>query len=64
MNEKRLMRTSQNKMIAGVAAGLAEYLNVDITLVRLAFVILALAGGPGLLIYLIMWLVMPEAPAI
>lgn len=63
MNEKRLMRATQNRMIAGVAAGLAEYLNVDVTLVRLAFVILALAGGPGLLIYLIMWLVMPEASA-
>lgn len=60
MNEKRLVRASENRMIAGVAAGLAEYLNIDVTLVRLAFVILALAGGPGLLIYLIMWLVMPE----
>lgn len=61
MNEKRLMRSTTDKMIAGVAAGLAEYLAVDVTLVRLAFVILALAGGPGLLIYLILWFVMPEA---
>lgn len=60
MTEKRLVR-SNDRMIAGVAAGIAEYLNFDPTLVRLIFVILALAGGPGLLIYLIMWLVMPEA---
>ncbi len=62
MNEKRLMRSMSDRMIAGVAGGLAEYLSVDVTLVRLAFVILALAGGPGLLIYLILWLVMPEKP--
>ncbi len=61
MNEKRLMRSTTDKMLAGVAGGLAEYLGVDATLVRLAFVILALAGGPGLLIYLILWFVMPEA---
>ncbi len=63
MNEKRLMRSTTDKMLAGVAGGLAEYLGVDATLVRLAFVILALAGGPGLLIYLILWFVMPEAAA-
>ncbi|MCB9004363.1 MAG: PspC domain-containing protein [Ardenticatenaceae bacterium] len=60
MNEKRLMRSMNDRMVAGVAGGLAEYLGVDATLVRVAFVILALAGGPGLLIYLILWLIMPE----
>ncbi len=60
MKEKRLMRSMDDRMIAGVAGGLADYLDVDVTLVRLAFVILALAGGPGLLIYLVLWFVMPE----
>ena len=61
MNEKRLMRSANDRMIAGVAGGLAEYLGVDATLVRLILVILALAGGPGVLIYIILWLIMPEA---
>ncbi len=64
MNEKRLMRSQNNRMVAGVAAGIAEYLDTDPTLIRLLFVIMALAGGPGLLAYLILWLVMPEGPAV
>ena len=60
MKEKRLMRSTNERMFAGVAGGLAEYFSIDPTLVRLIFVILALAGGPGLLAYLILWLVMPE----
>jgi phage shock protein C len=61
MNEKRLVRSQNDRMIAGVAAGLAEYMNIDPTIVRLLFVLLALAGGGGGLIYIIMWLIMPEA---
>ncbi|MBN1484706.1 MAG: PspC domain-containing protein [Chloroflexia bacterium] len=49
-------------MIAGVCAGLAEYFAIDPTLVRLIFVILALMGGPGILIYIVLWIVMPEGP--
>ncbi len=60
MNEKRLVRSTSEQMIAGVAGGLAEYFNMDPTLVRLIFVLLALAGGPGVLIYIILWIVMPE----
>lgn len=60
MDEKRLVRSTTDRMVAGVAAGLADYMNMDPTLVRLLFVLLALAGGPGLLIYIIMWIVMPE----
>ncbi len=59
MDEKRLVR-SNDRMVAGVAAGIADYMNIDPTIVRLLFVLLALAGGPGLVIYIIMWLVMPE----
>lgn len=61
MDEKQLMRSIDNRMIAGVCAGLGDYFNIDPTLVRLIFVALALAGGPGVLLYIILWVVMPEA---
>jgi phage shock protein C len=61
--EKRLYRSRSNKMIAGVCAGIAEYLNIDPTIVRVIAVILLLPGGlPGLLPYLVLWIVVPEAP--
>jgi len=58
--EKKLRR-SRNSMIAGVCAGIAEYFNLDPTLVRVAYVILSAvsAGFPGLLVYIILMLVMP-----
>jgi phage shock protein C len=49
-------------MLAGVCGGLAEYFSVDPTLVRLAAVIFTLAGGSGILAYLIAWIVVPEEP--
>lgn len=60
---KKLYRSRQERMIGGVAGGLGEYLNVDPTLMRLAFVILTFFGGSGIPIYLIMWLVIPESPS-
>lgn len=63
MSEKRLTRSTSERMIAGVSGGLADYFNVDPTIIRLIFVITALAGGPGILVYLILWLVMPEEVA-
>lgn len=60
MERKRLYRTQTNKTIAGVCAGIGRYFNVDPTIVRVLFVLLALAGGPGLLLYLILWLVIPS----
>ncbi len=62
MNEKRLTRVEDGKMIAGVCAGLARYLGVDATVVRVVFVLLALFAA-GLLIYLILWLIMPAETA-
>ena len=47
-------------MIAGVCGGLAEYSGIDATIIRILFVVLALAGGPGLLIYLVLWVVLPK----
>lgn len=58
-NPKRLTRSSDNVVFTGVAAGIAEYLNLDPTLVRLGFVLLTLIWGGGAVIYLVLWLVMP-----
>lgn len=60
--EKKLKRSS-NKMLAGVCAGIAEYLGWDPTLVRLAYFLLSVisVGFPGLVAYIILWLVMPPA---
>ena len=60
--EKRLCRSRTNRTLAGVCGGIAEYLGWDPTLVRVAWIILTLLGGSGILIYLILWLVMPESP--
>jgi len=60
--QKRLYRSTTDSHIAGVCGGIAEYLEVDSTLVRLAFAALTLMGGPGLIIYIILWLVVPEGP--
>lgn len=59
---RKLYRSRTNRMIAGVAGGLGEYFGIDPTLVRLAFVLAALAGGPGLIAYIIMMIVIPEEP--
>ncbi len=60
--QKRLYRSTQDRMFAGVCGGIAEYLEVDPTLVRLVFVALTLMGGPGLVMYIILMLVVPEQP--
>jgi len=49
-------------MIAGICAGLGEYLDLDPTILRLVFVLLAFGGGSGVLIYIIMWLIIPIKP--
>ncbi|HNX56822.1 MAG TPA: PspC domain-containing protein [Prolixibacteraceae bacterium] len=58
---KRLMR-SKDKKVAGVCAGLANYFDIDPTVVRILFVIIFFAGGASLLAYLIMWIAMPVEP--
>jgi phage shock protein C len=60
MNSKRLTRSSRDRKIAGVCGGLAEFSGIDATIIRILFVILALAGGPGLLVYLALWLILPK----
>jgi phage shock protein PspC (stress-responsive transcriptional regulator) len=55
-----LQRPFQDRMLAGVAAGVARYLGVDVTVVRIVLVVLALAGGAGVPIYLAGWLLIPD----
>jgi phage shock protein C len=57
---KRLYRAREGRIVAGVCAGLAAYFGVDPTLVRLAFVLVTLFGGLGVLFYLFAWIVIPE----
>ena len=58
---KKLVRPREGRVIAGVAKGLANYFNIDVTVVRLIWVFLLLPGGlPGILPYLLMWVVMPS----
>ena len=59
---KRLYRSRKERMFSGVCGGLGEYLSIDPTIIRLIFVITALWGGAGLIVYLVMMLVVPEEP--
>ena len=59
---RRLYRSLTDRKLAGVCGGLAQYFNADTTLIRVLFVVLALLGGPGLVIYLLMWILVPEEP--
>ncbi len=60
--EKKLYRSNTNKKIAGVCSGLAEYLNIDPTIVRLIWALVVLFAGAGLLAYIVCALIIPEKP--
>ncbi len=64
MEGRKLTRSRSNQMIGGVCAGLGEYLKIDPTVIRLIFILLFILGGHGLLIYLILWIIMPIEPEI
>lgn len=60
-NKPRLLRRSRtDKVIGGVCGGLGRYLGVDPVLIRIAFVVLAVAGGSGVLLYIVAWILIPE----
>ena len=59
---KRLYRSRKERMLGGVCGGIAEYFEVDPTLVRLAWVLFTFAGGAGIIAYIIAWIIVPEAP--
>ena len=58
--EKKRLTRSDDKMIGGVCAGLAEYLDIDPTIVRIVWVLMVLFAGFGILLYVILWLIMPK----
>ncbi|HET6759689.1 MAG TPA: PspC domain-containing protein [Propionibacteriaceae bacterium] len=58
---RKLYRSRSQRMLAGVCGGLAEYFNLDATLIRVLFLVLAVFGGSGLVIYVVMWLIVPDA---
>ncbi len=64
MNTKRLYR-GKDVMLGGVASGLAEYFSLDPTIVRLLFVLIGFVSGgfPAVLVYLVLWAIMPRNPA-
>ena len=58
---RKFYRDAENKRIAGVCSGLALYLNIDVTLVRIIFLVALICGSAGFWIYLVLWIVAPEA---
>ena len=60
MSDQKLFRSNSDRMIAGVCGGLGKYFSVDSTIVRLVFLLLLIFGGAGFLLYLILWIVVPD----
>lgn len=61
---RRLYRSQTNRMVAGVCGGIGDYLSIDPVFVRLFFVLLTLGQGAGVLVYLILWFVLPSEEAV
>lgn len=59
---RKLSRSKTDRKLAGVCGGLAQYFNVDSTLIRVLFVLLAVLGGSGLVLYVAMWIIVPKEP--
>jgi phage shock protein C len=59
---RKLYRSKTDRKLAGVCGGLAQYFNLDATLIRVLFVLLAVLGGSGLVLYLAMWIIVPKEP--
>lgn len=60
MNQKKLCKSTRNRKIAGVCGGISEYLNIDSTLIRLAFALISIFWCTGIIIYIVCALVMPD----
>jgi phage shock protein C len=59
---RKLYRSRTDRKLAGVCGGLAQYFKLDATLIRVLFVLLTVLGGSGLLVYLAMWILVPDEP--
>ena len=60
MKNNKVYRNQDDELVAGVCSGLAEYFEIDATLIRIIFIVLGISGGSGILIYLILWLLIPR----
>lgn len=60
MDIKRLYKSTKNRMVCGVCGGIAEYLNIDPSIIRVLWVLFACAGGSGLIAYIIIAIILPE----
>ena len=65
-NQPKKLYRSRERVLGGVLAGFAEYINADVSIIRIVYVIVSIlsAAFPGILVYLICWAVIPEKPAI
>jgi phage shock protein C len=59
---RKLYRSRSNRQVAGVCGGLAQYFGIDATLIRVLFVVLAVLGGSGIVLYLALWIIVPSEP--
>jgi phage shock protein C len=62
-NDKRLVRSRSDRWFAGVCGGLGHYFNIDPTLIRILFLLFSIFVGGGIIVYIILWIVMPEESA-
>lgn len=60
----KLYRSEDNRMLGGVCSGLAEFFNIDPTLIRLFFVLITFFGGGGIFFYLVLWLIIPSKSSV
>jgi phage shock protein C len=61
-NIRRLYRSRDDRVLAGVCGGLGEYFTIDPVIIRIVWIVLTFAGGAGLLLYLLAWLLIPRQP--
>jgi phage shock protein C len=61
---RKLYRSRTNKQVAGVCGGLSAYFNVDVTLMRVLFILLGLLGATGIVLYIAMWIIVPQEPVV
>ena len=62
--QKQLFRSRKNRMISGVSGGLAEYFDIDPVIIRAIFIIATLGWGISLIVYIVLWIIVPNAPEI
>ena len=60
---RKLYRSRSNRQVSGVSGDLAQYFKLDATLIRILFVVLAVLGGSGLLLYVLLWIIVPNEPS-